>query len=200
MKDYTNYSGNNVNKNAVPQIVGKYFLRVCKSRDLYGVFKGRFMPDSRKMRYVSPDGSCSSIYEVFERNGKIDTRKLHNKGDEYEPITIMINNLMQYYLEQGGVDPRKLGQVGQEIFNMSCYKIYGQQFVDDMAKEQQMMGTREPKNEFEHFCMAQYQHIMTQLKRNGQEADVISFNDFMKRYGKHLKSSFVPMGEMKTNW
>lgn len=170
----------------IPQIVGEYFIRTCKTHNLYNVFKKRFHPEIKKNYFCSPfDAKCQSITDMFKIVGRNVTKSEQRRSkDKYEDVTIVINTLLQYYLEGGGVNPSTLGSIGQEIFNLSCYRIYGQDFLNDMAVEQQTIQNHNPKNEFDHFAYGQYMHLYHDGRIN------CSYEDFLSQYGEMLKKHF----------
>jgi hypothetical protein len=57
-------------------------------------------------------------------------------------------------LEKGGADPKRLGMIGQEIFDLACYGIYGDEFLEDMNNMQQEQPKL--KNEKEMWLFARY--------------------------------------------
>lgn len=175
----------------IPQIIGEYFIRVCKNHNVYHVFQKRFRPQVGLHMYKTPfDTNAHCLTDMFMTvgnhvNNHIKDMRRHS-GDKYEPITIIINTLMQYYLEGGGVNPSILGELGQEIFNLSCYRIYGQSFLDDMERERQSNPdmNMNPTNEFEKFAFAQYRHFYDNQMFGG------TFNEFVSSYRTALEHAW----------
>lgn len=175
-----------MNKSNIGIIVGKYFIRMCKNNDIYHVFKHQFDTTKNHKTFNTPykNNAAKNIEEMFNAVGQKSIENVRNTNDKYEIITIVINTLLQFYLEKGGIHPSKLGMIGQQIFNLSAYAIYGEEFLIDMQKEMQDTGIESPKNDFEVFCLSQYQH----LKRENNE--IGSFNSFMSQYKNQLKRAF----------
>lgn len=175
-----------MNQSEIAEIVGKYFLRLCKNNDVYQTFKKQFNPHHDHKRFLSPlkEKGCQSLHEMFVEVGNYSYSNRHNSHDKYEVITLIINTLLQFYLEKGGVHPSRLGMIGQQIFNLSAYAIYGEEFLIDMQNEMQQTGIKSPQNDFEVFCLSQYQH----MKR--EHPEIGSFNDFMSQYKSSLKKAF----------
>lgn len=167
-------------------IIGKYFIRICKNNNIYHVFKHQFDTTRNHKTFNTPfkNNSVKNIEEMFDIVGKKSVDSIAHENDKYEIITIIINTLLQFYLEKGGVHPSKLGMIGQQIFNLSAYAIYGEEFLIDMQKEMQDTGIDTPTNDFEVFCLSQYQHI----KR--ENSSIGSFNNFMTHYKSQLKKAF----------
>lgn len=180
----------------IEKIIGSYFIRACKNHDVYTVFRSRFHPET-KGKYIQPNGdTCKNIYEMFHNVHRtaLSTHNHHPmENDKYEHVTNMINIMLQYYLEGGGVHPNQLGQIGQEIFNLSCYAIYGQEFLDDMEKENQSIKMNTPKD-FKEFCKQQYSTLI----RMGQLPNDVSFASFVQHFESTLKMHYKQL--TSRNW
>ena len=115
--------------------VGQYFLRACKNHDLYKVFKESFHRVRASRGDRNPFGQFNNYREMlvcmsnFTNN---ESSRHHSSEDNYQKVTMMINHMLHFFLEKGGVDPRRLGAIGQEIFDLSCYGLYGDQYLIDM--------------------------------------------------------------------
>lgn len=167
--------------NQMAQTVGRIFVRTCKENpNLYRIFTRRMMPKGKYC--VNTKGlRCKSIQDVFSSIAQnIQFDKMH---DQYEPIAVLTNHLLKFYLEDGGVDRRLLPQLGENIFNWSCNTIFGNQFQEDMAKMNAEMGINGSTTDFERFCIAQY----TMMCQKGLK---ISYQEFVVAYAKQLNMTY----------
>lgn len=124
--------------------VCEYFIRVCKNHDIYHIFKKSFNKIKVSRSDRNPFGAFYTVSELSNRLNDFTDReysKHARNNDEYERVTMMINHMLHFFLEKGGVDPRRLGIIGQEIFDLTCYGLYGEKFIEDMERIQQ----NEPK-------------------------------------------------------
>lgn len=138
----------------LPTVVGNAFLRVLKNYKLYHLFQQGFQSrktqDSSISGYRNMDELMSKIMIIAER----DYEKMAREKNKYEYITFIINTLIRIFLEPAGVPPQKLGFYGQEIFDLVCYKMYGDQYLEEMDSLNH--GAPKPKNEFESWLVGQF--------------------------------------------
>jgi hypothetical protein len=180
--------------------VVQYFIRVCKNHKIYGTFRASFNK-VKSNRSNNPFGKFTNIYDFkncLENFTEKEYQNHRRTNDKYEKVTMMINHMMHFFLEKGGVDPRRLGMIGQEIFDLACYGIYGDEFIEDMEKmqqQQQMQNQEQPSNEMEAYLMQMYLNLYNQGKID------MDWLTFKKKYMPQLKSSFQqePMIENKTS-
>lgn len=128
-----------INNNEMKDFVGRYFIRVCKNHKIYDVFKKSFYNLMRSGNDRNPFGQFRNINEMLNKVSDFTEKEYeHHKrtNDKYEKVTMMINHMIHFFLENGGVHPKRLGMLGQEIFDMSCYGMYGEDFLDDMERMQ----------------------------------------------------------------
>lgn len=176
------YAPRNFSREAI--IVGRCFIRVCKDMDIYNRVKQASLADKK---ISSPFGSnYNNINNVFVANGKCVASAQRRSNDEYEPLVIMVNTLVQYYIEKlCGINPRKCQDIGAKIFNMAGKLIYGKAFEDEVASQPTL------EDEFEAFCYAQYMHLHKKADFEGMSFDVFkrrffevlqkTYNDFKRR-------------------
>lgn len=164
-------------KNQISQAVGEYFLRVVKNHNYYLRFKDTFFKVQNIKKSINFKVTNGNVYlsAIHYFADKAEHEYLAHRQSEsiYEYITIFINMILRNYLEAGGVDPRKLGMIGQELFDLSCYGVFGDQYIDDMNKIQEQTGVRAARNEKEAWAMAEYEA----RRRHGENID---FEEFMK--------------------
>jgi hypothetical protein len=162
-------------------IVGRSFIRVVKNHQYYHIFKSRF-DNMAKLR--KGERSPFSPYEDFDTlMAKIEeftvAQNSHPK-DKYEHITMMINHMLHFFLEQGGVDPRRLGMYGQEIFDIACYALFGDEYLKDMDKMNH--SAPRPKNDLEAYLVGEFM----KLKNHGHD---ISWEDFIVKFARQIDRS-----------
>lgn len=120
------------NKKFIIDAVGSSFMRVMKNENCLSIFKKSLY------EYVRTNneefGDCHSFSELMEKIYILAThnpQKIPNSNPKYERITTMINLLLHYFLENKGVSYQLLGGYGQRIFDLSCYKIFGEEYEED---------------------------------------------------------------------
>lgn len=155
-------------------IVGRSFIRVVKNHQYYHVFKARFDSMAKQRK---GDRSPFSPFDDFDTlMAKIEEFTISQNSrprDRYEHITMMINHMLHFFLEQGGVDPRRLGMYGQEIFDIACYSLYGDEYLKDMDKMNH--SAPRPKNDLEMYLLGEFM----KLKNAGHD---ISWEDFIVKF------------------
>jgi hypothetical protein len=146
----------NLEKKEMKDFVVQYFIRVCKNHRIYSKFRTSFEKVKRS-RDGNPFGPFTNIFDFKDCLEQF-TEKEYNHhrrtDDKYEKVTMMINHMIHFFLEKGGADPKRLGMIGQEIFDLACYGIYGAEFLEDMNNMQQEQPKL--KNEKEMWLFARY--------------------------------------------
>lgn len=74
------------------------------------------------------------IMEQMHERGRI-TPPIPNINNKYDYITIEINHLLHFFLEANGARMEDLCRIGEEIYNMTCGTLYGDEFVQDQPQE-----------------------------------------------------------------
>lgn len=133
---------------------------------------------------------CLKVGKLAEK----DYAKNRRDGTRYEFVTLIINHLLHEFIELTRImNPRELGRLGQEIFDLSCYAAYGDEFIEDMEIMRQEMGGMMPTNDYEARMMAEFAHF----KQNGGN---LSFEDFAKRFKKNNPiEEYQPSGRVGDN-
>lgn len=132
--------------NVIEKTIIEYFIRVIKEHGYYIVFRsgvinsglmGIFIPNTNK-RADNPLAISRNINELAAALEKVNNefkRHSQNQGDKYENITMNINHLLHFFLESRGVKMEELCTIGEEIFNLTCTALYGDEFVKDQPKD-----------------------------------------------------------------
>lgn len=162
-------------------IVSQYFLRVMKNHNLYSNFRNK----GRRILLTNTDKD--NMFSNL-RDWKNVTRRCKDslndsqfpKMNRYDQVTNLINVLLHNFVERLRLcEMEQIGIYGQEIFDMSCYAAYGDEFLKDMETMNNSMNGMHPNNQYEAMMMAEYAF----LKRQGNDIDFESFkNDFMRRH------------------
>jgi hypothetical protein len=87
--------------------------------------------------------------------------------------------MIHFFLEKGGVDPRKLGAIGQEIFDLTCYGLYGDKFLEDMEK---LSKQDECEPEINSSKEAWLYGEFLKLKKKGQLSESVRWSEFRSFY------------------
>lgn len=130
----------NLKRKEMKDYVCEYFIRVCKNHDIYHVFRKSFKNVMVSKSDRNPFGLFGNVTELSNKLNDFTEReysKHARNNDEYERVTMMINNMLHFFLEKGGIDRRRLGMIGQEIFDLTCYGLYGDKYLQDMERMQQ---------------------------------------------------------------
>lgn len=177
------------NKEKNQFVIGKCFMRVIKNHKLYSTF----MKGCKDFISTSSDcGEIKNIMELFDYLANIADRDCsshrRNKHDKYEPTTFVINTYLRYILEKQMMKNKKgqdLGMLGQEIFDLSCYRIFGDEFINDM--EEMNKNTPKPQSNFDLFVIGVYNDY---ISRNNLYKEDFTFDDFIRQYGDDLRSKY----------
>ncbi len=176
--------------NNIERIVGRYFIRVMKNHNKYDLFKKGFKTVANTSKGDSnPFGRCKDYSDMLVKLGKFtekDYEAHKREGTRYEFVTMMINHLLHFFCEKGcQMHPEHLGKYGQEIFDLSCYAAFGQEFLEDMEVMKQQMGGVMPHSEEE----ARMMHEYMVARKNGLN---ISLEEFMRRFREGDDEEVVP--------
>lgn len=132
--------------NVIEKTIIEYFIRVIKEHGYYIAFRsgvinsglmGIFIPNTNK-RADNPLAISRNINELAAALEKVNNefkRHSQHQGDKYENITMNINHLLHFFLESRGVKMEELCVIGEEIFNLTCSTLYGDDFVKNQPKD-----------------------------------------------------------------
>ena len=150
-----------VNDTQMRNVVGRAFIRVVKNHNLYNVFVSSFKRlRGQRMGARNPFGEFNDFHTLMTQvenlvnGGKSSFMGHHAVNSDYDKIGAMINHLLHFFLEKGGVEGRRLGMYGQEIFDIACYSLYGDKYLDEMDKMNH--SAPKPKNDLEAFLVGQF--------------------------------------------
>lgn len=139
-------------ENNVELTVLKSFSRVIKDNGMYLLFiLGTCKRDSIIRAFMkgmkcpeTPFTNVTDIKDVARVMGKITNETAIGKGlksindmDKYERVTMDINHLLHYFIEVHGISMAKLCELGEEIYGISCNKLFGDT-IEDLAKQSEI--------------------------------------------------------------
>lgn len=122
-------------KKEMKDLVCKYFIRVCKNHDMYSLAKNQIITFQNCNN--TPFGCYKNIFELSDKLHVFTEKEYKNfakDNTKYEKVTLMINHLLHFFLETKGIEPMRLRMLGQEIFDLVCYNMYGDTYVNDLKK------------------------------------------------------------------
>lgn len=162
-------------------VVGRAFLRICKSYGLYSIFK------NRTNEYIQQNHhSLNDLFKTYAKQTLNELPKL-NEHNPYEHVAIYTNKLLHDFVDNGK-NPSFFESVGREVFNLASFIMFGQKFLNDMARQPQV-DTRS----FEAFCQNQYNMVRNSAARG------MSFEEFMKTYHDALNRMYRTLAKPRRN-
>lgn len=143
------------------KIVVMSFIRVMKNKDKYTVIKNQLKKLSSLPLSDNPFCGISSIDNLGDKLYTFSLKQYkENKrsNDEYEFITVLVNNLLHFIYEPICEEKMNLGIIGQEIFDLACYRIYGNKYIQDMDKLNN--GAKRPETAEEAMLISEYMSLI----------------------------------------
>lgn len=139
------------------EVAFEYFLRVVKNHQRYHIVKKQFEQLVSRCNRNGDTKPLEALLVIL--NDQMQRELGHigmniNANNKYETLTHIINFFLRQFLERGGVDGRRLGMYGQEIFDLTCYRLFGDSYLDEMDN---LNGDApRPTNDYEAFLLAEY--------------------------------------------
>lgn len=140
---------NNIqNSSNLYELINKAFIRVLKIHDLYGQFLSEYTKNRYDIVSLSDinntnltNKECSFQDIISQIDTKICQKMAISKEITelpklvaYERLTHIINKLLNTFIEPIFSDYRKLNIYGQEIFDLICVSIFGEEYLNEMKK------------------------------------------------------------------
>ena len=132
--------------NSIEIVVLNYFLRVIKSEGKYMFYRHRvrnngligYLIGNKTPPLDCPFRDAASTNDVVKILKRL-TKEMASKNgkkelDKYEHVTMTINHLLHYFVECYGVGMEALCSMGEEIYNLSCNKLFGDT-LEDIRKQ-----------------------------------------------------------------
>lgn len=146
--------------------VGIAFMRVIKERNMYEKFVKTFKNQLNKMgmlnnnREVSFDDVMRRVVSQAQKNVEEIKRRVNGdmmfmpteRKDAYDLSIAIINELIHMFLEPITKDKRLLGVYGQDMFDLTCSSLFGNEYSEDMTNMEKLKG-KENDNEMQEINM-----------------------------------------------
>ncbi len=186
-------------KNSIELVVFKCFIRIIKSDGKYMLFRRSvnntgIMKVLVKNAHVSSDNPfsmLSSTEDVIKTLEKITNDMAKSSGkrggikdlDKYEHVTMTINHLLHFFMEANGVGMDKLCSLGEDIYSLSCNKLFGDT-MEDLAKheEEEKMNITDSGQ----LKAKLFQEYITGIQ-SGEISHIESFETFLKKHAKDFE-------------
>lgn len=198
--------------NNIETVVLKCFLRVLKNNDSYmfyrrcvnntGIMKS--LVKNQKRSSDNPFSSASSSEQVISTLKRITNDMAKSNGkkggandlDKYEVVTMAINHLLHFFMETNGVSMQRLCEFGEEIYSMSCYKLFGDTMED---LEKQSEDELSSMTNLDQLRAKLFQDFIVDLQ-NGKIPSSMNFDDYVKskldsKKAKAISQSMPNMGD-----
>lgn len=173
----------NVNTSDLGFVVGKFFLRVVKNNGFYfELRKQLFKLKSNGFELCDDKKKINNIndfFSIINNHAEREFLRLNRPNKNvYDKVTININLMLHYTLENCGINPHKLGSFGQEIFDLSCYHLFGDKFLEDMEELENSIPI--PQNIDPKKAMGLYNHYMEHKEE--YENNGVSWEKFLREH------------------
>jgi len=168
-----------MNVEIIKQVVYKAFMRLMKEKGLIKYYKKAQRSLDCPKNMAIEDFAFKHAVREWEHNKR--------DGSEYEMITFYINNLIKLLLEAQGYAPSNLQEFGQTVFDMSCNRMYGKKYLEDIKKLERENPIQN-QMDFVNFVKMVYK----------ENKSTLSLGEFFKLHKKQLtelyNNQFVPKG------
>ena len=105
--------------------------------------------------------------------------------DKYEHVTMTINHLLHFFMEANGISMDKLCSMGEEIYNLSCNKLFGDALEDLEAQKEEAMHSKDDMQ-----LKAKVFQDYVRDMQNGKISHNMSFDEYFKNVtGKNAGGS-----------
>ena len=159
---------------------GKYmfYRRRVRNNGLIGYLIGNRMPSDSPFRDA---GSTIDVVTILKRLTKEMTSKSGKTTlDKYEHVTMVINHLLHFFVECYGIKMDELCSMGEEIYNLSCNKLFGDT-LEDLRKqsEEEINNITNPQM----LTAKLFNEYVNGIKQ-GTLSHTMTFDDFVKTHAK----------------
>lgn len=146
-------------KNAITSRCGEYLLRTVKNYRFYGYFRKNYAKRAKNFRLprTSFINSINKLIEVVEK----DSHSPNFFNNEYYNFAMSMTNLLLHvFVEERKIDPMYMSMFVKDIFENTCYSLFGDNFLQEINFQQNQM-MQIPLNE-------RAKHGMEQLSQREQ--------------------------------
>lgn len=198
--------------NDIERVVLKCFIRTLKDNGTYMLYRRNVNNTGimkallrRKNTYSdNPFSSASSTEDVISTLKRITNDMAKSNGkkggskdlDKYEVVTMAINHLLHFFMETNGIAMQKLCELGEEIYSMSCYKLFGDTIEDINKQNEDELSSIESPDQLKAKL---FQNFITDLQK-GNIPSSMNFDEYVNEMSKSnainaISKSAKGMGE-----
>lgn len=186
------------NQSNIELVVFKCFIRVIKTDGKYMLFRKsvkntgimNVLLKNSISRTDNPFSLSSSTQDVVKTLEKITNDMAKSSGrrggikdlDKYEHVTMTINHLLHFFMEANGIGMDKLCSLGEEIYSLSCNKLFGDT-IEDLEKHEE--EERLNVSDAGQLKAILFQEFIKGIQ-NGEIDRNISFEAFLKKHEKEF--------------
>ena len=184
-------------KNNIENVVFRCFIRAIKSDGKYMLFR-KGVTNTGIMKFLvkgrpssdSPFANSSSTKDIVMTLEKITNDMAKSNGkkggikdlDRYEHVTMTINHLLHFFMESNGVSMQKLCSIGEEIYNLSCNKLFGDTLEDLERHDEQEMHEIRDLGQLKAKLFQEYVNEV----QSGQISPSVSFDEYLRTHSDEL--------------
>ncbi len=146
-------------KNAITSRCGEYLLRTVKNYRFYGYFRKNYAKRAKNFHLPRTPfiNSINKLIEVVEK----DSHSPNFFNNEYYNFAMSMTNLLLHvFVEERKIDPMYMSMFVKDIFENTCYSLFGDEFLQAINFQQNQM-MQIPLNE-------RAKHGMEQLSQREQ--------------------------------
>ena len=177
------------NDSNIERVVLRCFVRVIKDNGYYilyrrgvantGVMKRLIKSNSRS---DNPFSTSTSTNDVIRSLSDITKKMLLSNGkgsvgdiDRYEHVTMTINHLLHFFIEVSGVGMQTLCNLGEEIYALSCNKLFGDS-IEDIEEHDEKIEEMQDIGQIKAKLFQQYVNGLAE----GKIGHNVTFDDYVK--------------------
>lgn len=174
----------------IAEKVSKSFLRIVKDSNCYDAFITNFNKYMvNKPKKIGKKYDFITLTSDFLAKAENDIRSGHNhrpnnitlpskeRQHVYDLVTLTTTELIHTFLENSVKDGRMLGVYGQEIFNRTCYDLFGEDFERDMASIQPMQEKLKPMSSLKDLLQMPKDFGKMNIDEFYRENDEVEYDD-----------------------
>ena len=192
----------------IERVVLKCFLRIIKDNGSYMLYRrgvnntGIMKALLKNRKYSSSDNpfsTASSTDEVVNILKRITNDMAKSNGkkrgskdlDRYEIVTMTINHLLHFFMETNGIAMKRLCELGEEIYCMSCNRLFGDTMEDIEKQNEEEMAS---VSNIDQLKAKLFQDFISDLQK-GLIPSSMNFDEYAKSKINSSEQVFVNDGE-----
>lgn len=167
-------------------VVTTSFVRVIKKNGKYTEFVDIFNRLATRSNSDNPFCGIKDINQLMEKLHSFSTKQYNEnsrKEGKYEFITLCVNNLLHFIGEHLSFNKQDMGMIGQEIFDIACCQLFGEEYERDMSNMNH--GAPRPRNAQEAMMIGEFMG----MRNNGHN---ISWKQFLRAKGVRKEHNLFP--------